>query len=232
MAVDYPAGAKEDVMSSGVSGSSGGSWNITRFIIALTGLITAVTAFLAVFELPPFGTTPATPTVSVTLRPTENPPTRAPTPAESIPTAQEIYDLQAQSLQAIKDGRLAEADALLEEVEDLTNTALRHSPEDTYLLNLDGYHHKNVALLYRQLDMRGEDFAGQLTEAEKSFQLVLSLATEDPGAWNGLGSVYLLRCQLEKGEEYIRRALEIKPDYDAAMRDLEAIPAFERYCNS
>ena len=46
---------------------------------------------------------------------------------------------------------------------------------------------------------------------------------KDPGALNGLGSVSILRNDLDRGERYIRRALEIAPGYSAAKHDLRLI---------
>jgi Flp pilus assembly protein TadD len=66
-------------------------------------------------------------------------------------------------------------------------------------------------------------FREQLNEAEMAFKLVLSVDSEDPGALNGLGSVYILRGNLDLAESYVRRALEILPDYEAAKQDLALI---------
>lgn len=223
-------------MSNHVSSSSGSNWRITKFIIALTGLITAaVTLYVALNNgfPPPDPTSTSVPGGHrITEEPPNTEPTDAPTPTptDSIPTAAQIARLQQETIDAFKEGRLAEAKILLKEIEEMTNEALRHAPEDTDLLNLDGYHHKNVAWQYQELSMSDQKM-DELTEAEQSFRLVISLDDRNAVAWNGLGNVYLLRCNREKAEEYIQTALEINPEYPAAKHDLAIIPSYmEKYC--
>ena len=97
-------------------------------------------------------------------------------------------------------------------------------------MNLRGYHYKNMAAAYQQLTMESEK-EQYLADAEKWFRLVHSVDGEDAAAWNGLGSVFLMRCEVDQGEEYILTALEFNPDYEAAKRDLEKVPAFRAWCN-
>ena len=53
------------------------------------------------------------------------------------------------------------------------------------------------------------------------FEIIRQQQPEDPAAWNGLGSVALLRGEPDHALVYIDRALEIEPDYAAAKHDRE-----------
>ena len=46
---------------------------------------------------------------------------------------------------------------------------------------------------------------------------------EDASAWNGLGSVEAVRGNYEQALGYVDRALEITPDYPAALADRQQI---------
>ena len=87
-----------------------------------------------------------------------------------------------------------------------------------------------MAMEYQRLSM-DDKVDENLSAAEDYFWLIISLDEEDAGAWNGLGSVYMLRCELDRAKEYIEKALEINPEYGAARRDLERIPDFRDFCN-
>jgi tetratricopeptide (TPR) repeat protein len=68
---------------------------------------------------------------------------------------------------------------------------------------------------------RGNDdqFKHALSEAEKMFETIRQQEPDDPSAWNGLGNVALLRNDPSSALNYIDRALEIRPDYEAARND-------------
>ncbi len=55
------------------------------------------------------------------------------------------------------------------------------------------------------------------------FQAMLQQNPQDEGAWNGLGSVALLKGDTKRALFYINRALDIKPDYEAAIHDREQV---------
>jgi tetratricopeptide (TPR) repeat protein len=218
-------------MGEEASGDSGTNWRITKFIVAITALITAIVTLVGLVPEPfdPFFGSDQGPLIT--------PSSEEPTVQERVATRIspesmkiEIVHLQEEALNALKAGRLAEADSKLQQAEDLIDDALSQWPADIDFLNLRGYHHKNFAIEYQRLSM-DEKADEHLDIAEKSFRLILSLDEEDAGAWNGLGSVYILRCELDQAEEYIRIALDINPEYGPARRDLDRIPAFREACN-
>jgi tetratricopeptide (TPR) repeat protein len=101
---------------------------------------------------------------------------------------------------------------------DLLDQVLPSYPNDWRLQNLRAYAAKNYAMVMRA---RGNDdqFKRALSEAEKMFEAIRQQEPDDPGAWNGLGSVALLRNDPSNALNYIDRALEIRPDYEAARHD-------------
>jgi hypothetical protein len=138
------------------------------------------------------------------------------------PLSVQIANLESTGLAALQEGDMAKADASLEKAEELLSDALDQAPDDTMLLNLKGYLHKNWAIAYRRLEM--DNRANEhLDNAEKTFRIILTIDAEDPGALNGMGSVYIMRGDLDLAEEYVRQALAIRPDYPAAQNDLELI---------
>jgi hypothetical protein len=227
-------------MSKTTSNNSGSDWPVTKFIIAITGLITAFAGLWVVAGNLP-GPTP-TPTPRVEARPAgdvERPPdpqpTNTPRPTStSLPSRtsilREVNRLQAEAIAALASGNLLEANNLLEQSESLIDEALDRWPEDLEFMNLRAYHYKNMAmsLLRLEMDSEMEDY---LVEAERWFRLVHSVDPENAAAWNGLGSVYLLRCEIDEGEAFIKKALELNPNYAAAERDLEKVPQFRNWCD-
>ncbi len=143
------------------------------------------------------------------------------------PTILAISNLESTGLSALRAGDLAAADAALQQSEELLTEALDESPNDLMLLNLKGYHHKNWAINYRELDM-GDKADEELDKAEKTFQEIITSEPQDPNALNGLGSVLILRNDLGRAEEYVRKALEIEPNYPAAKHDLELIEGLRK----
>ena len=150
------------------------------------------------------------------------PPGNAPTDPSLQSLKRQITDLEKAGLEALRENRLAEADIALQRAESLLEDALDRSPNNTTLLNLKGYLHKNWAIQYQRLSMKNQ-FEEHLNDAERTFKLTLSIERKDPGALNGLGSVNILRGNLDLAEDYVRRALDILPDYKAAQHDLKLI---------
>jgi len=77
------------------------------------------------------------------------------------------------------------------------------------ILNLAGYHKKN-AYLIRHWDEVQQCRSPQdraLAEAEKYFFSALAIQPDDPSALNGLGSILILRGDLDAAEFFVRRAL-------------------------
>lgn len=79
---------------------------------------------------------------------------------------------------------------------------------------------KNNAMLMRNLN-RPDEFDKSLSGSSEIFKAILDKDPEDAGAWNGLGSIYLLRGEPEKALLNTDKALEINPNYKAASHDRE-----------
>ncbi len=95
-------------------------------------------------------------------------------------------------------------------------------PEDYWLQNARAYTFKNYAMVMRD-SQHSEEFYRALSEAERMFKAVRDQDPSDAGAWNGLGSVAMLRGEYQKALVYIDMALEIEPNYEAALQDREMI---------
>lgn len=210
----------------------------TQIIVAVIGLLGVLSAALianwhTLFQPDDTGTKSKTGVPSATLSPPEAPPVTSSNDAGNTPppskgnlnlsdVKQQVASLEQTGLAALAERRLAEADIALQQAEELLANALQHAPNDTNLLNLNGYLHKNWAMQYQRLSMQKQS-EEQLIEAERAFKLVLDLNNKDPGALNGMGSVSLLRGDLKAAESYIRQALAVLPNYPAAQDDLAVI---------
>jgi len=91
-------------------------------------------------------------------------------------------------------------------------------PDDPFLQSMRAYTHKNRAMVMQQLG-RPVEFEESLENSEKAFKGILEKNQTDAGAWNGLGSIALLRNRPQQALEYIEKALEINPNYTAAQHD-------------
>jgi hypothetical protein len=134
----------------------------------------------------------------------------------------QLCQLEYQGLFALENGDCAEATRLFEQEEALLKQPLAESPDDLMLLDLQGYLHKDKAMLIRYCKRTGS-FDEELGNAERVFRSVIKTDANDPSALNGLGSVSILRGDFEAAETYIHLALEIAPDYEAAKHDLKLV---------
>ena len=125
-----------------------------------------------------------------------------------------VTHLQYAGIRALQEGDRATAEQAFQEAEAKVLQGLQEVPDDLMYLNLKGYNGKNRAMLFPAQAPEA------LANAEQMFRSVLAAEPRDPSAWNGLGSVAILRGDLHHAETYIRRALEILPDYPAAKHDL------------
>jgi hypothetical protein len=101
---------------------------------------------------------------------------------------------------------------------DMVDRALPVYPNDLFLQNIRAYFFKNYAMVMERMNRRPEvDRA--LNESERMFEAILAQDHNDSGAWNGLGSVALLRRNPKKGLYFINRALELNPNYPDALED-------------
>ena len=112
---------------------------------------------------------------------------------------------------------------LTKQVLDLLDEQMPHYPNDQYLQIFRGYFLKNEAMALRNLGNH-EQFLTKLTEVDQYFRTVL---VENKRLFastlNGIGSVEALRGQYSEALNWIDRALEIEPDYEAAKHDRQTV---------
>jgi tetratricopeptide (TPR) repeat protein len=109
---------------------------------------------------------------------------------------------------------------IAQEAQNYLDRILPLYPQDFYLQMIRGYFHKNAAMVFRDLD-RQEEFVQALGIAERVFNTLLEEKPDDAGAWNGKGNVAALRKNFADALQYVNRALEIDPNYEAAQKDKE-----------
>jgi hypothetical protein len=133
-----------------------------------------------------------------------------------------LYDLESKSQSALEESDWKKADTLLQEEEKVLSKALNKSPNDVMLHNFHGYWFKNRAMVKRYGEKK-ENVDEDLANAEKAFRGVVNAVPKDSSAHKGLGSVAMLRGDLDGAEKHVRKALEVAPASRAAKSDLEKI---------
>lgn len=128
-----------------------------------------------------------------------------------------VAQLQYAGIMALEREDRTAAEKAFQEAEARVARGLEEAPNDLMYLNLKGYNFKNRAMLFPR------QAPAELANAEKVFQAILAADPKDPSAWNGLGSVAILRGDFDEAENNLRRALQILPDYPAARHDLGII---------
>jgi tetratricopeptide (TPR) repeat protein len=135
-----------------------------------------------------------------------------------LSVSQHIYQIQQEFFQTLekgdKQGALESTDRAFRTLDLLSS----NFPDDPQIENARAYMYKNRALVLKQLG-QNEDSNRSLAEAQRLFEGVLRQNPEDAGAWNGLGSVFIVKEDAKRALEYIDRALSIQPEYDAAKHD-------------
>jgi tetratricopeptide (TPR) repeat protein len=160
--------------------------------------------------------------------------TPAPTPWTPSQFVEEILARQSEILGVLGSGNVARAQQLQDGVKPTVDAALRANPSDRYLLALAGYDKKNQYMIRHWEEIQTGQSPGDpaLDEAAALFFKVLSVHPDDPSALNGLGSVFILRRDLDAAEFYITRALERSREenvtYLAAEEDLELVRRLRR----
>lgn len=163
-------------------------------------------------------------------------PPRRPKPAPSVPkdvSRQELISAIARAQDAVLgllvQREVAEAKQMQGELDSAMEAALPAAADDPMILNLAGYHKKNAYMIkhWDQIQTGQSPPDGLLEEAERFFFASLSIQPDDPSALNGLGSILLLRRDLDAAEFFVRRALGLakqkKIAYPAAEQDLSTI---------
>lgn len=95
-------------------------------------------------------------------------------------------------------------------------------PDNYDLQNFRAYMLKNYAMIMRDTG-HGVESKQALDEAAKMFAAVRQQKPEDPGAWNGLGSVAALQGNLQLALQYIDQALFLQPGYAEAQYDRQNV---------
>jgi tetratricopeptide repeat protein len=169
---------------------------------------------------------------SSTLDENAEEPTPRPGSAEDLEQIEiQINTLQMQGLAELYDdsagtNRLGNASRTFEAADTLLSQAEKNFAGDVRLLELRGYMWKDFAMLSRELSKK-EEVEGYLKKAEQDFNAVLK-RRPSPSAYNGLGSVYLLRGDIDRAEKEIQSALKLEPDYGPAKADLQQIEALKK----
>lgn len=163
------------------------------------------------------------------------PPQRAPRPIKDRATLIEtLYVGQNQLLGDLQTGNLRLAARQQRQLSSLITPAVREHPQDPILLNLAGYHQKNAYLIRHWDDVQqGKSPQDRtLAEAEKLFFAALAVRPNDPSALNGLGSILMLRGDLDAAEFFVRHALaQAKAEqlsYASAEHDLRLIQQLKK----
>jgi tetratricopeptide (TPR) repeat protein len=140
------------------------------------------------------------------------------------PLLHDLYKLETAIVTVLADRKLdtKKLGALLRDEEAVLAKALAKLPADLMVLNFKGYWHKNRAILYDE-SRRDDETNQELIDSERTFKAIIARAPEDPSALNGLGSVSIMRGDLDGAEKYIVRALAIAPNYQEAKHDLQLI---------
>lgn len=134
---------------------------------------------------------------------------------------QELYELQVQYFKHL-DVENAEALKLAQKTQAYLNRVMPLYPQDGILKVTRGYLFKNEAMALLRLG-RNEEAEFALKQGETIFRTMLDEKPEDPSAWNGLGSIESVRGHYAQALEYIERALQIAPDYQAALQDKKQV---------
>ena len=101
-----------------------------------------------------------------------------------------------------------------------------HYPHEPILQIVRGYTYKNEAMACRDLhDLAG--FEQSLGRAEAVFRAMRAeTEAHTAAAYNGLGSVDMLRGRMRPSKRWITRALRLWPDYPEALQDLRTVTAY------
>src|SRR5262249_29143307 len=117
----------------------------------------------------------------------------------------------------------AQALDVARETLELLDDQTPHYPHEPILQIVRGYTYKNEAMALRDLGDQ-DGFARSLARAESVFR---AMRTETEGhtaaAYNGLGSVEMLRGRMRPSKAWIKRALKLWPDYPEALQDLQTV---------
>jgi len=138
---------------------------------------------------------------------------------EALPALQNrLFALEREYFALLQDDPRQALDKVREWIA-LLDEHLPLYPTDVNLQLMRGYAYKNVAMAQRDLG-NGEEFRRELQRAQQVFSVILREAEANlAGAYNGLGSVAMLRSEFRESLVWIYKALALVPDYGAALHD-------------
>ena len=151
----------------------------------------------------------------------ENIPRIAPNEQSLSKAKSRLYALQKQFADAYFNTAPPNLDAaynVVIDTLDVLDPILPAFPDESELQNFRAYAFKNYAMVMRDRGNQPE-FSRALDQAEQMFAAIREQAPRDASAWNGLGSVALLRNDPASALQYIDRALELEPAYYEAIED-------------
>lgn len=134
------------------------------------------------------------------------------------PALIKISKLESMGLSALDRRDQTAATEVLQQADAYITDTLQKLPNDPAILNLKGQLHKNMAIKYRQLDMKNNEI-NELNKANDAFQKVITIEPDNPSTLSGLGSIMILRNDLGRAEAYNHKALVIDPKNPTVMRD-------------
>lgn len=136
----------------------------------------------------------------------------------SLPVVhQELYKMQNDFFEHFPRD-LEQSQVTISKTLEIVDGLLPLFPNDLYLQNVRAYTFKNYAMVMERVN-RQTEFKRALDESARMFEAIREQDPRDAGAWNGLGSVLLLRRDPQTALRYIERALEINPNYKEALHD-------------
>lgn len=120
--------------------------------------------------------------------------------------AQELCEMQLRYFELLDGKNAAEALELAQKTQSYLNRVLPLYPQDPGLKVTRGYLFKNEAMALSRLK-RYDESETSLKEGELIFRTIIDELPNDAGAWNGLGSIEMVRGNFEKAHKYIDNAL-------------------------
>lgn len=142
---------------------------------------------------------------------------------------EDVAAMQHNVTTALQYGQMDIAASIQKGLDPLMDAAVKEYPRDSLIHSLMGYQKKNEYLIrhWDEIQERKSPKDELLDEAAKQFYAALSIQPEAPSAMNGLGSVLILRRDLDTAEFYVRHALALAKakgmDYASAEHDLQLI---------
>ena len=120
----------------------------------------------------------------------------------------------------------AEALHVARQTLELLDDQTPHYPHDPILQIVRGYTYKNEAMALRDLN-DDAGFEQSLGRAEAVFRAMRAEGeVHTAAAYNGLGSIEMLRGRMRPGKAWIKRALKLWPDYPEALQDLQTVESY------